>query len=117
MATFKCPGNKGFLEPVPELHKCSKCGAEVEIWTNEIMRKCNSCGTSVYRQLNVGWCLRWCPYAKDCIGVEKYEQFVRAGGMSKEEEVQIPQRLKEFMRECKIPIPGEEKQNPQVSRS
>ncbi|HIE29201.1 TPA: hypothetical protein EYP66_18165 [Candidatus Poribacteria bacterium] len=112
MATFKCPGSVSFTEPVPELHKCSNCGTEVEMWTDEIMTKCSSCGTSVYRQLNAGWCLRWCAYAKDCIGPEKYEAFIQAGGMSEKEEVRIPQRLKEFMRECKIPIPGEEGKNP-----
>lgn len=108
-ATFKCPGSKSVIEPVPELHNCPKCGEEVEIWTHEIMTKCKSCGSSIYRDLNTGWCIRWCAYAKDCIGAEKYEEFVQAGGMSEEsEDVQIPERLKEFMKEKKISIPGEE---------
>jgi len=106
MVDFKCPGSKSFTEPVPELHKCPKCGEEAEIWTHEMMAKCKSCGTSIYRDLNTGWCVRWCAYAKECIGPEKYEEFVQSSGISEEsEELQIPEKLIEFMRERGIPIP------------
>jgi len=107
---IKCPGSKSIREPVPEAFTCPNCGAEVEIWTHEHMRRCNSCGKTVVRDIDTGWCIQWCAYAKDCIGVEKYEELLEAGAISKEkkEEISIPQKLKEFMREGKIPIPGEE---------
>ncbi|MBC8234101.1 hypothetical protein H8E77_31525 [bacterium] len=107
---LKCPGSKSVREPVPEVFTCPNCGAEVEIWTHEHMRICNSCGKTVVREIDTVWCIQWCPYAKDCIGVEKYEELLEAGAISEErkEEISIPQKLKEFMREGNIPIPGEE---------
>ncbi len=107
---IKCPGSKVVREPIPEIHTCPNCGEEVEIWTNELKRKCSSCGETVTRELDASWCIQWCHYAKECIGVEKYEELLKTGALSKEKEgeLRIPERLKELLREGGVPIPGED---------
>ena len=110
MIDLKCPGSKDIKEPVPEVFICPNCDAEVEIWTHEHTRRCGSCGKSVVREMDTAWCIQWCRYARDCIGVEKYEELLKTGVISEEskEEISIPEKLKEFMRECDILIPGED---------
>ena len=107
MMDLNCPGSKSLKDPVPEIFICLKCEAEVEIWSNERSRKCSSCGTNVMRELDTVWCVQWCRYAKECIGVEKYEEMLEAGLISEDnqEEICIPERLKEFMEESGVPIP------------
>lgn len=39
----KCPGNDPVSRGVPELFVCPDCGKEVEIWTDDLKRKCASC--------------------------------------------------------------------------
>ena len=109
MIDLNCPGSKSLKDPVPETFTCPNCGEEVEIWTHERMRKCGSCGTTVARELDSTWCVQWCRYAKECIGVEKYEEMLEAGLISEDnkEEVNIPDRLKEFMEESGVPVPDE----------
>jgi len=106
---FKCPGSKNVREPLPEIFTCPNCRTEVEMWTDEHIRKCHSCGKAVSRELDTAWCIQWCQYAKECIGAEKYEELLATGMISEEkkEDISIPEKLKEFMRECNIPIPGE----------
>lgn len=40
---FKCPGTDPVSRAMPEMFVCPDCGAEVEIWTDEIKGKCPSC--------------------------------------------------------------------------
>jgi DNA-directed RNA polymerase subunit RPC12/RpoP len=103
----KCPGSILVKEPIPEIFKCLNCGADVEIWTNELTRKCSSCGESVSKELTNMACVQWCKQAKECIGATRYNELVRTGIISsKKEEINIPERLKEFMKKCGIPIPN-----------
>lgn len=105
-----CPGSMSIKQPIPEFLFCPNCGAEVEVWTNERMRNCSSCGTPVIREMDGASCVQWCKQARECVGEEKYEELFRTGILSneKDEEVRIPEKLKEFMRECGVPIPGED---------
>ena len=105
---FNCPGSKIVRQPIPESFTCPSCGGEVEIWTHENVRKCSSCGTPVIKNMDVLSCVQWCQHAKQCVGSEKYDKLLKLGVISKErkEEVRIPERLKEFMRECGVTIPG-----------
>jgi transcription elongation factor Elf1 len=107
-----CPGSMRIKEPMPEFFTCPDCGEEVEIWTHERTRKCSSCGKSVFREINSAWCVQWCQYAKECIGAEQYEELLKSGAISqKAEEAIIPGKLKEFMKERGMSIPGEGKQS------
>ena len=46
---MRCPGSDSRNLRV-ELHKCPKCGADVEIFSDESRIKCQKCGTIVYRE-------------------------------------------------------------------
>ena len=107
---IKCPGSKSVREPIPEIHICPDCGEEVEIWTNELKRKCSSCGKAIVREIDTAYCIQWCHYAKECIGVEKYEELLESGALSKDnmDGARIPERLKELLKEGGVPIPGED---------
>lgn len=68
-----CPGSRIIREPIPEYMKCTNCGYDVEIWTDELKATCPRCGTKVFRQALVS-CIDWCPHAKECVGPEVYER-------------------------------------------
>ncbi len=69
---FKCPGqDKRKIKP--ELIKCSSCGYEVEIFSDELNRICPGCRKKVSRQ-RLPSCVNWCKSAKECIGQEKWNQ-------------------------------------------
>ncbi len=109
MLDFKCPGSMSIKQPMPEMFTCPNCKAEVEIWTHERMRKCDSCGKPVTKDMGGASCIQWCQYAKQCIGEEKYQELLRTGVISEgtNDEAYIPEKLMEFMKKCGIPIPGE----------
>lgn len=46
-------------------YKCPKCGYEVEIFSDEVKRRCPSCKTWVFAQ-EAASCLEWCPAAEKC---------------------------------------------------
>ncbi len=68
-----CPGSRTIREPIPENINCTNCGAEVEIWTDELKATCPKCGQKVYRAQQAS-CIDWCPHAKECVGPEAYER-------------------------------------------
>jgi predicted metal-binding protein len=47
---LKCPGLERTLAVVPVPHTCPICKEEVEIWTDEIKRRCKTFKTMVYNQ-------------------------------------------------------------------
>jgi hemerythrin-like domain-containing protein/DNA-directed RNA polymerase subunit RPC12/RpoP len=68
-----CPGSRTIREPVPELVKCANCGAEVEIWSDELSAACAKCGTRAFKEQRPS-CIDWCPAAKECIGIEAFKR-------------------------------------------
>ncbi|UCH89533.1 MAG: hypothetical protein JSV49_02485 [Thermoplasmata archaeon] len=79
-----CPGSKQIKEPVPEFYDCPICGADVEIWTHEMSRKCDKCGNLVTKD-ELPVCIEWCEYAADCVGPKVLEQFKKRQKESKKE--------------------------------
>ena len=73
---FQCPGSLGVKEPKPELVKCSNCGYEVEIWTDEVKMACPRCKRKVSKALEQS-CLEWCKYAKECAGEAIYNKYIK----------------------------------------
>ena len=73
---FECPGSQKFKQPQPEYIKCVSCGAEVEIWTDEVQTTCPNCKAKVTRQEGSS-CLDWCKYAKECVGDQKYSNYLK----------------------------------------
>lgn len=72
MSIFKCPGSDFIRDPQPESVKCSSCGKEVDIWSDEEEVACPSCGGMVFREIPPS-CLEWCAHARECIGPERYD--------------------------------------------
>ena len=68
----KCPGQESRNLRV-ELHKCPNCGAEVEIFSDEIKVKCPKCGKNVFRE-KAPSCIEWCASARECLGEERWKQ-------------------------------------------
>jgi DNA-directed RNA polymerase subunit RPC12/RpoP len=79
-----CPGAKKILQPSPEEFRCRRCGAKVEIWTDEMTTECAKCGSTVSRVKEES-CLDWCASAEQCLGVMKYNKLLRSGMISKED--------------------------------
>lgn len=73
---FECPGSKTIRQPLPEFIKCPFCSEELEIWTDEIKATCPKCKKTVMRDQGTS-CLEWCAYAKECVGDEAYNNFMK----------------------------------------
>lgn len=68
-----CPGAKIFKNPMPEPIDCSRCGAELEIWTDEVKVRCKRCGATTYKD-RIPSCIDWCKYAEGCVGPALYSR-------------------------------------------
>lgn len=73
---FECPGSQKFKHPQPEVIKCPYCGADAEIWTDEVQAECQNCKKTVVREKGQS-CLDWCASAKECIGEKQYERYMK----------------------------------------
>jgi DNA-directed RNA polymerase subunit RPC12/RpoP len=67
----RCPGQDGRNLTVA-LYKCPGCGAEVEIFSDEMRIKCHKCGSYVYREKQPS-CIEWCAKARECLGEERWK--------------------------------------------
>jgi anaerobic ribonucleoside-triphosphate reductase len=81
MLKNSCPGSIEIRQPKPEEIKCRKCGASVEIWSDETEAKCRECGQVNSRILGPS-CIDWCAFAKECVGEDKYKK-LKSGQNSK----------------------------------
>ena len=70
--TIKCPG-QDFRNLRMELYKCPNCGAEVEIFSDEMKVKCQKRGERVYKE-KIPSCIEWCASARQCLGEERWRQ-------------------------------------------
>lgn len=70
-----CPGSIEIRNPFPEEIECVFCGNSLEIWSDETETVCDKCGKTITRDMKIT-CLEWCPAAKECVGVEKYERIM-----------------------------------------
>ncbi len=68
----KCPGQDSRKLRVA-LYKCPNCGADVEIFSDELRIKCRKCGQYVYREKTPS-CIEWCAAARQCLGEERWRQ-------------------------------------------
>lgn len=73
----ECPGSQRFKKPYPEMFKCRRCGAEVEIWSDEFSAPCHQCGITVKRADTGQCCLGWCKSAKECVGEKIYDNYLK----------------------------------------
>lgn len=69
-----CPGAANLRTPTLAIRKCPQCGAEVELFSNDISVKCSECGFEVFNDIIS--CVQWCKYAKECVGEETYHKIM-----------------------------------------
>jgi len=69
----RCPSQDGRNLRV-ELYKCPNCGAEVEIFSDELKVKCHQCGKYIYKE-KMPSCIDWCASARQCLGEERWKAF------------------------------------------
>ena len=53
-------------------HKCPTCNYAVELFSDELMRRCPRCRTEVHKETTPS-CIQWCSAARRCIGPERYD--------------------------------------------
>ena len=67
----KCPG-QDMRNLRVAIYKCPSCGAEVEIFSDELRAKCQKCGKYVYKEKTPS-CIDWCAAARQCLGEERWK--------------------------------------------
>jgi len=68
----KCPGAQRLRSPEITEKLCPECGREIEIFSTETHAKCE-CGFVAYNDAQS--CIRWCAYARQCVGEEIFNRF------------------------------------------
>jgi hypothetical protein len=77
MRETTCPGAANIHgTPTLAIKHCPQCGSEVELFSTDVQRACQTCGFVVYNDIQS--CIRWCSKARECIGDEKYEELTKA---------------------------------------
>lgn len=74
----KCPGSGNLSTPTLEMKQCPQCGHGLELFSDETSALCDHCGFTVYR--DVTGCIRWCRYARECLGDARYEEIMKKLG-------------------------------------
>ena len=70
-----CPGAIGFKGAQElKIKICPECGEEIEIFSRDACMQC-SCGFTAYNDSQT--CLKWCKFARECIGEELYDKFLK----------------------------------------
>jgi len=69
----RCPGADFLRSNITISEKnCPECGHEIEIFSCEPYTTCE-CGFTAYNEIQS--CIKWCAYAKDCVGEDTYNKF------------------------------------------
>ncbi len=53
------------------MHRCPSCGAEVEMFSDEMRVRCHVCKNFVCKD-TVPTCISWCAKARECLGEERW---------------------------------------------
>lgn len=65
-----CPGQDTRNLRV-SIHRCPSCGAEAEMFSDEVKVRCCRCKEWVYRE-KMPSCVEWCASARRCLGEERW---------------------------------------------
>ncbi|MDR1604970.1 MAG: hypothetical protein LBS10_09340 [Gracilibacteraceae bacterium] len=77
--TSACPGAGGLRGNITISEKiCPVCGREIEIFSCEPCAACE-CGFIAYNDRQS--CIKWCAYARECVGEKIYQKFMKAEEM------------------------------------
>lgn len=81
---MRCPGQDTRFwtaEDVTEL-ECDRCGQTIELFKDDGVRRCPSCGKRVVNpKVSIG-CAQWCAHAKECLGYDPKELQQEQGSQS-----------------------------------
>ncbi len=58
------------------LYKCTNCGTEVEVFSDEPGYKCGKCGQYVSTE-QAAPCIEWCASARQCLGEKRWQAWRR----------------------------------------
>ena len=83
MLNKMCPGSIGLKQAKPEELPCPSCHHMVEIWSDELRRRCGNCGGTVTRELGNS-CILWCAAAKECVGEQLYNRVMAEHQLAKQ---------------------------------
>ncbi|MDI6794890.1 MAG: phosphohydrolase [bacterium] len=70
----KCPGQDE-RRITAALYKCPQCGGMVEMFSDELKRRCSECKTIIYKE-KVPSCIEWCQSAKECLGEARFKELM-----------------------------------------
>ena len=91
----KCPGqdSRGISA---ELIRCPGCGYEIEMFSDEIRRRCPGCRKVAYRE-QMPSCIDWCQYAEKCVGEQFFNKYRRDKSLLVKEKLleEIRERFKD----------------------
>ena len=91
----KCPGqdSRGISA---ELVRCPGCGYQIEMFSDEIRRKCPGCRKVAYRE-HMPSCIDWCQYAEKCVGEQFFNKYRRDKSLLVKEKLleEIRERFKD----------------------
>lgn len=72
--TARCPGQDRRWRTC-STYRCSNCGAEEEIWSDELKVRCPGCRAWIYKE-EVPSCIHWCKAARECLGEERWKRLM-----------------------------------------
>ncbi len=74
---FQCPGQDGRRIRIRDI-QCPGCRYMVEIFSDELKRRCPQCRKWVYQE-NLPSCVDWCKLARECIGETRWKELNKGG--------------------------------------
>ncbi len=75
---MNCPGSDT-RKLKASLHPCPSCGYEVEMFSDEMRRRCRNCGAMVFKE-SAPSCAWYCVAARECLGPERWDAFLEQCG-------------------------------------
>lgn len=70
---LNCPGASNISgTPTLKVKQCPQCNGEIELFSTDVQLSCPKCGFVVYNDIQS--CIRWCAFARECVGDEMYER-------------------------------------------
>jgi ribosomal protein S27AE len=86
-----CHGTDKLKTPTLEEKTCPNCGNIIEVFSIDTEVACDKCGTVVYNDIQS--CVKWCKYAKLCVGEEMYNKLMKAYQVDTPETVEPPSKV------------------------
>ena len=80
---MRCPG-QDTRNLKAAMVACPNCGAEVEMFSDELRIRCHACRAYVYKEKTPS-CVDWCSSAEKCLGVERWNALRGASAASEQD--------------------------------